>query len=327
MEEQSGTDSDSSDLSSDGLNHMPSSSVKRKFSPVKQQGVSHSPKKQRGTETLHGNKKSKRKEPGENKDLHMLPESSNEESGSSSVEGEEENSDSESAPADEQPEDKQLAAIKKELSEMPLEDLIKIKEKLGLKAFNKIMFGDKFENKRKVFKRDNKNRPMEISAKRKVPLLRHHDVPKEKVRRDPRFDDLSGEFKDEHFQRNFSFLSDVKAREKQLVQKKLQKTTNEKKKEDLSKLLNKMTQSEQKEEREKKQADLEKSWKSKEKELVKEGKTPYFLKKGDRKKLELAERYRDLQKTGKLDQYLSKKHKRNAQKDRRKLPNRHDRYT
>ncbi|WAR18448.1 RRP36-like protein [Mya arenaria] len=250
MEEQSGTDSDSSDLSSDGLNHMPSSSVKRKFSPVKQQGVSHSPKKQRGTETLHGNKKSKRKEPGENKDLHMLPESSNEESGSSSVEGEEENSDSESAPADEQPEDKQL------------------------------------------------------------------------VRRDPRFDDLSGEFKDEHFQRNFSFLSDVKAREKQLVQKKLQKTTNEKKKEDLSKLLNKM-----KEEREKKQADLEKSWKSKEKELVKEGKTPYFLKKGDRKKLELAERYRDLQKTGKLDQYLSKKHKRNAQKDRRKLPNRHDRYT
>ncbi|XP_052769087.1 ribosomal RNA processing protein 36 homolog isoform X2 [Mya arenaria] len=216
---------------------------------------------------------------------------------------------------------------KKELSEMPLEDLIKIKEKLGLKAFNKIMFGDKFENKRKVFKRDNKNRPMEISAKRKVPLLRHHDVPKEKVRRDPRFDDLSGEFKDEHFQRNFSFLSDVKAREKQLVQKKLQKTTNEKKKEDLSKLLNKMTQSEQKEEREKKQADLEKSWKSKEKELVKEGKTPYFLKKGDRKKLELAERYRDLQKTGKLDQYLSKKHKRNAQKDRRKLPNRHDRYT
>lgn len=40
----------------------------------------------------------------------------------------------------------------------------------------------------------------------------------------------------------------------------------------------------------------------------------------DKKKLQLAERYEELKKSGKLENFLSKKRKRNAGKDRRKLP-------
>lgn len=40
----------------------------------------------------------------------------------------------------------------------------------------------------------------------------------------------------------------------------------------------------------------------------------------DKKKLQLAEKYEELKKSGKLDNFLSKKRKRNAVKDRRNLP-------
>lgn len=40
----------------------------------------------------------------------------------------------------------------------------------------------------------------------------------------------------------------------------------------------------------------------------------------DKKKLQLAEKYQDLKRSGKLENFLSKKRKRNAVKDRRKLP-------
>ncbi|TMS23345.1 Ribosomal RNA processing protein 36-like protein, partial [Larimichthys crocea] len=46
----------------------------------------------------------------------------------------------------------------------------------------------------------------------------------------------------------------------------------------------------------------------------------FFLKNSDKKKLQLAEKYQELKKSGKLENFLSKKRKRNAGKDRRKLP-------
>lgn len=44
----------------------------------------------------------------------------------------------------------------------------------------------------------------------------------------------------------------------------------------------------------------------------------YF--KADLRKLELAEKYKELQKSGKLENYLSKKRKKTAQKEKKKLP-------
>lgn len=46
----------------------------------------------------------------------------------------------------------------------------------------------------------------------------------------------------------------------------------------------------------------------------------YYLLLADKKKLQLADKYLELKKNGKLENFLSKKRKRNAGKDRRKLP-------
>ena len=40
----------------------------------------------------------------------------------------------------------------------------------------------------------------------------------------------------------------------------------------------------------------------------------------EKKKLELADKYKELSKSGKVDKYLNKKRKKNAAKDRKKLP-------
>ncbi|CAB4031946.1 ribosomal RNA processing 36 homolog, partial [Paramuricea clavata] len=58
----------------------------------------------------------------------------------------------------------------------------------------------------------------------------------------------------------------------------------------------------------------------KELSLIKQGKRPFYLKKSERKKLELAEKYKTLKGSKKLDQYMNKKRKKNAMKQRKRLP-------
>jgi ribosomal RNA-processing protein 36 len=43
----------------------------------------------------------------------------------------------------------------------------------------------------------------------------------------------------------------------------------------------------------------------------------------DERKLELAEKFKDLKKSGKVENYLAKKRRKTAAKDRRHLPNKH----
>lgn len=46
----------------------------------------------------------------------------------------------------------------------------------------------------------------------------------------------------------------------------------------------------------------------------------------DKKKLELAEKFKELQKSGKVEKYMNKKLKKNARKEKKKLPNRHEKF-
>ncbi|XP_013415257.1 ribosomal RNA processing protein 36 homolog [Lingula anatina] len=118
---------------------------------------------------------------------------------------------------EEEPEE--LAAIKEELSHMPFEELQKLKERLGSKLYKKALHGKakKKENGKKKFKRENKNRPMEMSAKKPVGRFREIVSVKKKINRDPRFDDLSGEYSQTIFHQTYSFLDDLKSREKNSV--------------------------------------------------------------------------------------------------------------
>ncbi|XP_030627396.1 ribosomal RNA processing protein 36 homolog [Chanos chanos] len=214
--------------------------------------------------------------------------------------------------------------VKRELSTMSFEEIMKLQNKVGTKAYNKIAYGPtKNKQAPKPMKRLNKHKPQEISSKKPVPFLRKVVPVKKAVSRDPRFDDLSGEYKPEIFNQTYRFIDEIRQREKQMVKKSLKKTKSDAKREELRMLLRRMENQERERKRRDQQQEKELAFKRKQRELVGKGHRPFYLKKSDKKKLELAEKYSELKKSGKLENFLSKKRKRNAMKDRRKLPNPH----
>lgn len=216
-----------------------------------------------------------------------------------------------------------LKAIRKELSEVPFAELQKLQDKIGSKKYNEALFGkrqDITKDAAAQFKRANKNRPREVTSKKQVSRFRDVVSVKKQTVRDPRFDDLSGDFQDEIFQKNYQFLADIKERERKELEKTLKRTKDPEKQLKIQRYLYKMEQKERVKHKTETSKELEKKYMKKEKELVKQGKKPFFLKKSDKRKLELAEKFKALRSSGKVDTYLAKRRKKNAQKDRKKLP-------
>uniref|UniRef100_A0A3B4AWX7 rRNA biogenesis protein RRP36 n=1 Tax=Periophthalmus magnuspinnatus TaxID=409849 RepID=A0A3B4AWX7_9GOBI len=233
-----------------------------------------------------------------------------EEEEESAEEGEESTADEEDDPEEgEDFDDSIFVSFYSELSHMSFEDVLKLQNKVGTKVYNKVKHnscsGPEPSEKRK---RLNKNRPMEVSAKRPVQFLRQVVSAKKSTLRDPRFDDLSGEYKADIFEKTYSFINDIKLREKE---KKLKKAKSERKKEKLQFLVKRMENQERARLSHEHQRNRELELKRKQRERA----LPQEL-----KKLQLLEKYQDLKRSGKLENFLTKKRKRNAAKDRRKLP-------
>nr|XP_033794965.1 ribosomal RNA processing protein 36 homolog isoform X2 [Geotrypetes seraphini]XP_033794966.1 ribosomal RNA processing protein 36 homolog isoform X2 [Geotrypetes seraphini]XP_033794967.1 ribosomal RNA processing protein 36 homolog isoform X2 [Geotrypetes seraphini] len=218
--------------------------------------------------------------------------------------------------------------LRKELSGMSFEELLQLQNKVGTKLYNKVAYGAKTEqgamDGHKMEPRLNKNRPVEVSAKKPVPFLRQVVPVRKKVLRDPRFDSLSGEYNPDVFEKTYSFLKDIKEVEEKAVQKALKKTRDPAEKEKLQQLLQRMIQQETAGRNWQRQQEQLQIFKCQQRNFAKEGKKPFYLKKSEKRKLELAEKYEVLKKSGKLESFLSKKRKRNASKDKRKMPVRKD---
>ncbi|XP_008300385.1 ribosomal RNA processing protein 36 homolog [Stegastes partitus] len=211
--------------------------------------------------------------------------------------------------------------IRKELSSMSFEDIMALQNKVGTKVYNQVAYGSNKSRETSKKKRLNKNRPMEISAKKPAPFLRQVVPVRKPTLRDPRFDDLSGEYKPEIFEKTYKFINDIRHREKEIVKKQLKKTkNNNSRKEKLQFLLKRMENQERARKSREQQRERELQFRREQRERANQGAQPFFLKKSEKKKLQLAEKYQELKKSGKLDSFLSKKRKRNAGKDRRKLP-------
>ncbi|XP_037546558.1 ribosomal RNA processing protein 36 homolog [Nematolebias whitei] len=211
--------------------------------------------------------------------------------------------------------------IRKELSNMPFEDIIKLQNQVGTKVYNEVAYSNKKSQHASKKKRLNKNRPMEISAKKPAPFIRQVVSVKKPAIRDPRFDDLSGEYKPEIFEKTYKFINDIKHNEKEIVQKRLRRMKDSsQKKEKLQFLLKRLENQERARLSREQQRERELEFKRQQRERAHHGDRPFFLKKSDKKKLQLADKYLELKKNGKLENFLNKKRKRNAGKDRKKLP-------
>ncbi|CAO3635168.1 unnamed protein product [Cunninghamella echinulata] len=169
-------------------------------------------------------------------------------------------------------------------------------------------------------KRSSKHRPMEISSKKKVSRFREVvETASTKKRRDPRFDKLSGKLNQDLFEKSYGFIKDYKQSEKEQLQQRLAKTKNIEERDILKQELITIKSRETQLKNDQRKRELARERKKMESELVQQGKTPYFLKRSEKRKLELMDKFNQLGEKN-MDRVLEKKRKRNANKDHRRLP-------
>ncbi|MEQ2277953.1 hypothetical protein XENORESO_010269 [Xenotaenia resolanae] len=170
--------------------------------------------------------------------------------------------------------------IRTELCSMSFEDIMKLQQQVGTKVFNEVAYNRKKCQEVSSKKRLNKNRPMEISAKKPPSFLRQVIPVKKSTWRDPRFDSLSGEYKPEIFEMTYKFINDLKHREKEIIKRQLKKTKNtSQRKERLQFLLRRLETQEQARQSQEQQRKRELQFKNRQRERASRGERPFFLKK------------------------------------------------
>ncbi|TPX55059.1 hypothetical protein PhCBS80983_g05633 [Powellomyces hirtus] len=277
-----------------------------------------------------------------------------------SSDDEEQDSDSEdqddeddSGESEGEADEKELARIRRELADVPFDQLMEIQQKVGMKKFHanfrgmkasgdadpensgeesdrkktasgksKKSAGPEEKGSKKLVRpprRADKNMPVEVTSKRAVTRKRDViELPKKKTR-DPRFDPLAGKLNEGLFDSSYGFLRDYEQSEIEMLRKQIVTEKNPEKKEILQQTLTSMTSRMQARKNKDKRKELVKEWKKKESALVQQGKKPWQLKQSDIKKMELVEKYKSMK--GKdVEKLLEKRRKKNATKERRFMP-------
>lgn len=184
--------------------------------------------------------------------------------------------------------------------------------------------------------RSSKHAPMAMSSKKAVGRKRAAlEVAKVKAR-DPRFDAVGGPMDHSKIRKNYGFLDSYVDDEIKELKSKLkeQKTPQAGSKKQKKKSVPKLSEQEVEElkrelivkESKKKQQDRRdraeeviKEHKKKERELVQQGKTPYFMKNSDVKKQVLVKQFEGMSE-GKRERLMEKRRKRVSQKERKGMP-------
>lgn len=177
-----------------------------------------------------------------------------------------------------------------------------------------------------VATRSKKSRPREISSRRPVPVGRERCLGisegrglERSVRKafDPRFEEHCGDLREGHVERNYSFVSELREKRKSELEKTLMKDNGN---EEVAYELRKMEEENNRRNVITKRREILRRVREEEKEAVKRGKQPYFLKEKDLRRLEVKEKFKALKKTGGVKKYIEKRRRRLASKDRKLLP-------
>ncbi|XP_017779665.1 PREDICTED: ribosomal RNA processing protein 36 homolog [Nicrophorus vespilloides] len=216
-------------------------------------------------------------------------------------------------------ETKDREKIKEELSTMSFADLLKLKEEMGSKLYNKTIFEGGSGRKKKTFSRGNKNRPSEMSSKIKPRSKPVTAKAKDVTFRDPRFDPLCGEFNKEHFKSNYEFVNEIKKNEKDTLVKELEDTEDPKRRKTIKLLIERLDN--QVRAREHENREKEKLWQQKleNQDKIQKGEKPIYKKKSEKRVESLVEKYENLKKTNKLQKHIEKKTKKQLSKDRKNM--------
>ncbi|KAL8707840.1 MAG: hypothetical protein Q9220_007194 [cf. Caloplaca sp. 1 TL-2023] len=147
-----------------------------------------------------------------------------------------------------------------------------------------------------------------VSRKREVVPIIKRDV------RDPRFEPISGPHDEEKTKANYSFLDDYRNVEMSELKASIRRTNDKDTKERLKRALTSMESRKRTMQRRDQQQEVLRAHRAKEKELVKQGKRPFHLKRGEQKRLALVQRFESMN-----DKQLGKTMERRRKKKARKV--------
>ncbi|CAG9761816.1 unnamed protein product [Ceutorhynchus assimilis] len=222
-------------------------------------------------------------------------------------------------------EDFQRQQIRDNLSTLSFEELIKLKEKVGSKVYNATVHGaPSTSTNKKEIKRQNKNRPREISSKIRMKqvksiLTRNSTTTIKSSARDPRFDPSCGEFDKETFKQNYEFVNELRQKEKLALQKELNEVKDPERKKTIKLLIQRTENKVREEEKTNKAKARDYAEKRQIRETIKQGEKPVYIKKSVKKLQGLVEKYEELKKSNRLEKHIQKRAKKLKVKDRRQM--------
>jgi len=234
---------------------------------------------------------------------------------------------------DELEEQDEDGGLQSDLKDQSLEQILSLKDSVGLRTYKAaigLTDAGTSKKRQKVFKRENKNRPREVSSKIPVSTSRNIFAVKKKIRADPRFEEgfdevqprnkIKAEHRVRQRERDYSFLENLRQKETFELEKKLgDKSMSAEDRQNAKKILQKIRSREVTKKQQKLRTDLNQKYSDFLRNAKESGQQVKYLTKKEKKKAELISKYNELKKTGKLDKYLEKKRKKNASRDRKKM--------
>ncbi|KAF2071343.1 hypothetical protein CYY_007341 [Polysphondylium violaceum] len=240
--------------------------------------------------------------------------------------------------------------IKKQLSNVSFSTLVKLKKKEALKPkaasmvnggitpqqkrssanqFKDRSSGGAGETKNRIqeyqIKRENKDAPVEMTAMKPVSRYRQVISGTKKTVRDPRFNNLSGNFDEETFRKRYHFLDDVVKKDIEklnTIYKGLDDSFDPKEKEKLARIIQSKKSQLQSQQIKDKKRDLKNRLLEKEIESVKKGKAPYHISNKTFKEVELQEKFKQLKETNRLGKFMEGRREKFSHKEKVFLPKR-----
>ena len=137
--------------------------------------------------------------------------------------------------------------------------------------------------------------------------------------RDPRFEPLVGKVNAEALKKNYSFLESYRASEIATLKSTLRETRDPTLSEQLKKKLQSMESQDKARAMKEAQREVIRSHRKSEQEAVKQGKKPFYLKKGEQKKIALVKKFEGLGEK-KAEKMIERRRKKKAGRERREMP-------
>ncbi|QUC18903.1 uncharacterized protein UV8b_03144 [Ustilaginoidea virens] len=168
-------------------------------------------------------------------------------------------------------------------------------------------------------KRSSKHAPQEQTSKRPVSRLREIIPDTRRKPRDPRFDPLAGKLDETRTRKAYAFLDDYRDSEMADLRAQIKRAKNQPLvQEELKRQLMSMESRKKARARKDEEERLLAEHRRKEKELVAQGKTPFYLKKSEQKRQLLVGRYEKMSKR-QVDRAMERKRKKVVGKERKEL--------